>query len=147
MHLLITAAVVFAALALARGLIGYSRRRRRERASAIPDALVVRMARGVSARVFVDKDLIDGPKAGVINSGPADLVLCADRLIVATRHGRILELAPGAGSVRCTGPRRLVIEGERPRKDGPMKVRIEALVDEAERWAELARARLQLPAA
>lgn len=147
MYLVTAIAIVFGFLAVARGITEYGRRRRRLQASRIPDDLVVKMVRGVGARVFVDKDMIDGPKAGVINNTPADLVLCADRLIVATRHGRILELTPGAGSVRCTGPRRLVIEGERLRKHGPMKVRIEALVDDAEQWAELAQARLQPPAA
>ncbi len=140
-------AIVFGFMVVARVATEWRRSQRRAQASKIPDHLVVKMVRGVSARVFVDREIIDGPKPGVINNTPADLVLCADRLIVATRHGRVLEVTPGKGSVRCTGPRRLVIEGSRLRKDGMMNVRVEALVEGAEEWAELAAARLAPPAA
>jgi len=137
--LAISIGIVFGTLAVTRFAIEKKRARRRLQATQVPANLVVKAARGVTARVFVDQDILDGPKANVINNTPADLVLTDDRLIVATRHGRVLEVSSGAGSVRCTGPRRLVIEGERLRKNGPMKVRIEALVDDAEGWAASAR--------
>ena len=73
----------------------------------------------------------------------ADLSLSDARLLIATHHGRVLELTrEQPGAVRCTGPRRLVIEGARQRADGPMSVRAELIVDDAERWAEEAAARI-----
>jgi len=138
MTLAISIAVVFGTLAASRFLIEWRRSRRRLQATQVPKNLVVKSARGVNARIFVDQDILDGPKANVINNTSADLVLTDDRLIVATRHGRMLEITAGGGSVRCTGPRRLVIEGERLRKTGPMKVRVEALVEDAEGWAAFA---------
>ena len=135
--------IVLGSIILGSALISYSRKRRREHASDVPEHLVMKMARGVSSRVFVGEDVLDGPKAGVINRSPADLILTADRLIVATRHGRVLEIkANGDGAVRCTGPRRLVIEGTRLRKSGKMPVRVELIVDEAEEWQALAAERL-----
>jgi len=134
----------FAILAGLAGAMTLSRRQRRLRASRVPDNEVVKIARGVPARLFVDQDVLDGPRKGIINRSPADLVLTASRLIVATRHGRVLELTrANPGSVRCTGPRRLIIEGERLRKQGSMKVRLELIVDEAELWSAMAAERLE----
>ena len=134
----------FAILAGFGGLMTLGRRQRRRRASQVPDHEVVKIARGVPARVFVDQDVLEGPRKGVINRSPADLVLTADRLIIATRHGRVLELTKAnPGSVRCTGPRRLIIEGERLRKSGSMKVRLELIVDDAEVWAAMTVERLE----
>lgn len=126
------------------GLMSLSRQQRRRRASQVPDHEVVKIARGVPARLYVDHDVLDGPRKGVINRSPADLVLTPTRLIIATRHGRVLELTKAnPGSVRCTGPRRLIIEGERLRKQGTMKVRLELIVDDAESWSAMAAERLE----
>ena len=77
--------------------------------------------------------LLGGPKSMSINSTRADLSMSDARLVVSTHHGRVLELTRDQpGSVRCTGPRRLVIEGARQRADGPMSVRAELIVDAPE---------------
>ncbi len=125
-------------------LVAVSRQRRRERAGAVPAGeRVVREARNCGSRVFVSTDVIGGPRAGRINRSPADLVMTDKRLLIATRHGRVLELTAGTGgSVRCTGPRRLVVEGDRPQKDGVMHVRAELIVNDADVWAALAAERL-----
>jgi len=98
---------------------------------------VLLTASGLSARVFVDRDLLAGPRAGTINRSRIDLLLSQDRLLVASHHGRLLELTERTGgSVRSTGPNRLVIEGQRPGQGA--RVRIEILCDRAEEWARAA---------
>ncbi len=115
------------------------RRRNRVRASAVPPDQVLREARGIPARVFVDRDVLGGPQARRTNRSKADLVLTQGRLLVATHHGRVLELTPPhPGSVRCTGPKRLVLEGNRLRKEGLLKVRVELICHDAEAWVDLA---------
>jgi hypothetical protein len=67
------------------------------------------------------------------------MVLSEQRLILATGHGRVLEIsAERPGSVRCTGPRRLVIEGQHP--SGRAEVRAEMAIDDAEGWQQAAEA-------
>ncbi|GEM_PF-2251751 len=119
------------------------RRRRRVRAATVPAEHVLRQARKLPARVFVDRDVVGGPQKGRTNRSQADLVLTQGRLLVATHQGRVLELTTrNPGSVRCTGPRRLILEGERLQKAGLMKVRIELICDDAEAWVELAASEL-----
>lgn len=123
-------------------LVNLNRKRTRTRAATVDEPVVMEV-RGVPARVFVDASVLAGPAAGKLNRAQADIVLTEARLLVATHQGRLLELAAGAGgSVRCTGPGRLVIEGERKRVSGPSKVRIEVLTADAEAWARRAEAAL-----
>lgn len=126
------------------GGLSLYRRLRRESGARLPDGeALVRQARGASARVFVERDVLGGPRSMSVNTTRADLALSDTRLVVATHHGRVLELTRDQpGAVRCTGPRRLVIEGARQRADGPLSVRAELIVDDAERWAEEASARI-----
>ena len=148
MSTLLAVAVVFAMVLGAGGLVTLSRNRRRALAGAVPRGeTLVREARNCGSRVFVSSDVIGGPSADRINRSPADLLLTEKRLVVATRHGRVLEITAGSkGSVRCTGPKRLVIEGERPQKEGVMHVRAELIVPDAEVWAALAAEQLQTEA-
>lgn len=119
------------------------RKRRRVKASEVPAASILREARRLPARVFVDKDVVGGPQADRTNRSHADLVLTDGRLLVATHLGRVLELTPtNPGSVRCTGPRRLILEGERLQKAGVMKVRVELICDDAEGWVDVAEQQL-----
>ncbi len=145
MSTIVALLVVFGMVLGAGGLVAVSRNRRRARAGSVPEGdTLLREARDCGSRVFVSTDVIGGPSADRINRSPADLVLTDKRLLVATRHGRVLEITVGApGSVRCTGPRRLVIEGERPQRDGVMHVRAELIVPDAEVWAALAAEQLQ----
>ncbi|MCB9762645.1 MAG: hypothetical protein H6739_22790 [Alphaproteobacteria bacterium] len=143
MLILSTLIVVTAAVAVG-GLLLLYRRFNRQQAARLPDGEVaLRQARSVPARVFVEKTLMAGPRANGINHARADLSLSPARLVVATHHGRILELTPArAGSARVTGPRRLVVEGERLRKDGPMQIRVELILDDAQAWADACAATL-----
>ncbi|MCP4809017.1 MAG: hypothetical protein GY913_23570 [Proteobacteria bacterium] len=119
-------------------LVNLNRSRQRTRAATVDEPVMLE-ARGVTARIFVDASVLAGPAAGKINRAQADLVLTGARLLIATHHGRLLELdANNGGSVRCTGPGRLVIEGERRRVGGPSKVRVEILTSDAELWASTA---------
>lgn len=96
---------------------------------------------GITARIYVDRDLLGGPTSDGVNRAAADVVLTPRRLLVATHQGRLLELTQQTGgSVRNTGPNRLVIEGQRP-GDGPI-IRVELLTDQAETWAVQAAATL-----
>ncbi|HJN75469.1 MAG TPA: hypothetical protein QGF58_16185 [Myxococcota bacterium] len=132
----------FAVAATLAGLLKLSRKRARENAATVDEALLLE-ARAVPARVFLDHDILGGPTAGKINRAAADLVLTAQRLVVATHQGRILELRKDqGGSVRSTGPGRLVIEGVRMRSGGNSKVRIELHLMESEDWARSAAAAL-----
>lgn len=136
--------VVFLTLALGGALVALQQRLRRARSTSLPareDSL--RLVRGVPSSVFVERDVLGGPKAGRPNRSEADLVLSPLRLLVATRHGRVLELTrERPGSVRCTGPRRLVIEGERPGEPRGVKVRVELILDDAATWADAAQRHL-----
>ena len=112
------------------------RNQRRARAAAIPaGAAPRREARKIPSRVFVDKDIPGGPRAGGINRDPADLILTSDELLVATGLGLVLRIDRSrGGSARTTGPRRLVVEGLHPQSG--VKVRAELLLDDAEGWAQ-----------
>ncbi len=98
----------------------------------------LRAAAGLSARLFTDKSLSSGFQPGGGTRGKADLVMSGQRLVLATGHGRVLEIRPDLpGQVRFAGPRRLVVEGLHP--SGRARVRAELVVDDAEGWAEAAR--------
>ena len=142
--MLTSALITFGIFSSFSGGLALYRRFRREAGARLPDGeALVKQVRGASARVFVERDVLGGPKSMSINSTRADLSMSDARLVVATHHGRVLELTRDQpGSVRCTGPRRLVIEGARQRGDGPMRVRAEVIVDDAERWVQEAAARL-----
>lgn len=135
--------VVLGVIGVSVGL-GISRNVKRKQAAKVPAGEQAKLeAKRVNARVMVDRSLLGGPVAGKINAMTADLVLTDKRLVVATHQGRVLELMAGkGGSVKCTGPMRLVIEGTRPMAKGELKVRVEAVVDGADRWANQAREHL-----
>lgn len=136
MYIALSALLVFAAAVCLGFALQFSRGRARARAAWVEGEPVVLEKRGVSARVFVDQTMLAGPQAGVVNRAPADLVLTPERLLVATHQGRLLELKKGGGgSVRCTGPGRLILEGRKPRANAEMKIRIEVLIDNAEQFA------------
>ena len=122
---------------LALGLLGALLRAwRRKSAARLPDGVVaLREAIDVPTRLFVDRTVPGGPKAGVINRRAAWLVLAADRFVLATYDGRVLDLHPGVqATARCTGPRRLVIMGRTAA--GRVSLRAELLVADAEAWAD-----------
>ncbi|MCB9741094.1 MAG: hypothetical protein H6741_29610 [Alphaproteobacteria bacterium] len=135
-YLLSLGIVLAVVIALTAGLQLYRGAVRRRAATPPQGEAIQRQAQSIAARIFVDRSIFNGPQARKTNRAPADLVLTPERLLVATHHGRILELTRGnPGFARCTGPRRLVIEGQRPMKDGAVQVRVELILDAAEQWA------------
>lgn len=86
----------------------------------------------LSVRLYIDKSLAGGPRAPG-GRDRARMVVSETRFVLSTGHGRVLEIGEDRpGSVRCTGPRRLVVEGLHP--SGRARVRAELVVDDAEGW-------------
>ncbi|TNE84577.1 MAG: hypothetical protein EP330_29255 [Deltaproteobacteria bacterium] len=131
--------VVFVALTLlgaARQALGWWQRERVLRDLG-PDA-ITRMDRGVSARALVTgvkrwRGLDSRRRTGL----RADLLLTAERFVLATNQGVFVDLAKEGErrltSARCTGPGRLVLEGETGRDEGMF--RFEITVADAQGWA------------
>lgn len=132
--------VVFGGLiSLNLGLRAWRSSRRRGGASLPPGELARRHAAHLSVRLHTDRSLPGGLQPGGGNRARGELVMSDQRLLLATGHGRVLEIRPDQpGEVRFAGPRRLVVEGLHP--SGRARVRAELVVDDAEGWAEAARA-------
>lgn len=120
----------------AKRLVGWWQRERVVR-SLDPEVLR-RMDRGVSARAIVAgvkrwRGLDARRRTGL----RADLLLAGDRFLLATDRGLFLDVhADSEGpltSIRCTGPGRLVIEGDIGRDDA--RFRFEITVGDAQGWA------------
>ena len=129
--------LVLACAAGASAALRFTRKKRRRACAKLPagEAPVLQQV-DIPSRVYVDRTLLAGPVAGKINNMDADIILTEKRLLVSTHQGKLLELTQAStGSVRCTGPGRLVIEGSKPRADGEILVRVEALVATAETWS------------
>ena len=108
----------------------------------IDPGAIVRQRRGVSMRVLVQGTrALPGMTTNKANRTTGDLVLLADRFVLATGRGAVADLREGRGrlftSVRCTGPGRLVIEGDVPNPSGnPGLFRVEVMLDDAREWAD-----------
>lgn len=115
------------------------RKSRRTRGAALPDGeTILREVEEAAVRLYVNQSIPGGPRAPG-GRDRARLVLSSERLILATGHGRVIEVrADRPGKVRCTGPRRLVVEGMHP--SGRADVRAELAVDDAEGWQSAAAA-------
>jgi hypothetical protein len=115
--------------------------RRRALAGLDPEG-VLRLERGVPIRALLygtPPMLGMNPKRA--NRLKGDLALTEDRFLLTSSRGLLADLGPEHGrrftSVRCTGPGRLVIEGDVPRSDGAKGLyRFELVVDDAPGWAE-----------
>lgn len=125
----------FLAMAMGSGVVKLFQGRKRAAGLVSPSgSKVQRRAQRVATRLFVEKDLSGGPRAGGINRNPADVVLTERELIVSTGAGAVL-IIDGArpGTAKATGPKRLIVEGRHPLRD--VNVRAELLVEEPEAWA------------
>ena len=144
MNMLLSAVLLFAALVLVGGLLHGYRKIRRDRGARVPaDEEVVLEVDQVSVRLYVNRSIPGGPSAPG-GRDRARLVLTDKRLLLCTGHGRVLEIhGEQGGSVRSTGPGRLVIEGMHP--SGRADVRAELTVQDAEQW-QAAAAHLSTPA-
>jgi len=108
----------------------------------VDPATITREARGVSMRVSVQGSrLLPGMSRTRANRTRGDLLLLKDRLLLASNRGTLLDLRKDRGrklsSARCTGPGRLVLEGEIPVPSGPPGLfRIELQLADAPVWAD-----------
>ena len=137
------ALVVFAALfVVGSGVRGMGVLLRRSAAGRIPAQQRKRAARGIRVRGQVDgPNVLPGMNPSRSNVTTADLVLSEDRFVLASERGVLIDVGVSRGvplgSARCTGPGRLVIEGDVPRMTGvPGRYRLEMALDDAEGWAE-----------
>jgi hypothetical protein len=113
---------------------------RRRRAAVIADPVMVE--RGVSMRIELHgARLLRGLDPRRAHLTHADMVLGADRFVIAANRGTVADVGSKGGSfssVRSTGPARLVIEGVIPVANGPDGLyRFEIVVADATRWVEL----------
>ncbi len=139
MQTLLSLAVVFGALVVVATVFQAWRKSRRNRGALLGDGeQVLREVEDIGVRLYVNRNVPGGPRAPG-GRDRARMVLSGHRLILATGHGRVLEMGgERPGSVRCTGPRRLVVEGHHP--SGRAEVRAEMAIDDAEGWQEAATA-------
>lgn len=137
---LAAAALVFLALFLVGAAVragGAWARRRHVAAIGRPD----RTAAGVRVRATVDGSaVLPGMKPGRGNVTIADLALGGGRFVLSSERGVLVDVGAShgrpLGSARCTGPGRLVLEGDAPRLTGPPgSWRMEITIDDAEGWA------------
>lgn len=75
-----------------------------------------------------------------VNRTLGDLLLSSDRFVIASNRGVLVDVGPDRGrrftSARCTGPGRLIIEGEIPNPGQEMGLyRFELSVADAAAWA------------
>jgi hypothetical protein len=137
-----TALLVVLLISVSFGLLrlaGWLRRRRG--LATLGEAPLVRVAHGVGIRIHLaGTRALHGLAPNRAHRGHGDLALTADRFLIGSTHGVLADLGPGHGrrfrSVRCTGPGRLVIEGEIPSPQGaPGLYRFDIVVDDAQAWA------------
>lgn len=132
------ALVLFGGFGLVK-VAGHVRRwRGRRRVGAAP---LVRERRGVDLRITLWRTRgWLGLEPGRAHPARADLLLTADRFLVASDLGVLADVGPGAvaplRSARCTGPSRLVLEGDVPGvTDAVGRWRMELVLEDAPAWA------------
>ena len=115
--------------------------RRSQLTHKIPEDQIVRALRGASLLVRTQgPPVFPGMSTTKANRSIGDLVLTADRMLLVCNRGPLLDIGPERGrklsSARCTGPGRLVLEGELPVPAGVTgRYRIEVAADDAPSWA------------
>ena len=136
-------AIALAALILIGGALrATSWYRRHLQVRDIDPQSILRERRGVSMKVMVQGTrTLPGMSTSRANRTTGDLILMQDRFLLTSGRGPLADLRPGRRkfkSVRCTGPGRLVIEGDVPnsgdRPDG--LYRVELVVEDANEWAK-----------
>ncbi len=134
-------AIAGVAIGLGAAIRGAGALRRRRGTRRIPPALRTRQAQRIRVRVEVDaSSVLPGMNAARRNVTTADLALSEARMVLSSERGVLLDLTAGRSrplrAARCTGPGRLVLEGDAPRMNGEVgQFRIELAIDHAEAWA------------
>ena len=134
-------AVVFLLLVLAGvGMRLVGRQKRRQVLTNISQDKIIQQESGLSMRVVVRGNGLRGMKKGRQNRTTGDMVLTNDRFVLATNRGTIVDARhdhPTFTSARCTGPGRLVLEGQFPASKGdPGLYRVEMMLKNADAWAQ-----------
>lgn len=120
---------------------GISWFRRTSLTRAIPEDAIVRQLRGTSMRVLTQgPPVLPGMSNRKANRTIGDLLLMKDRLLLVCNRGTLLDIREDRGrklsSARCTGPGRLVLEGEIAVPSGVAgQYRIELSAEDAPDWA------------
>lgn len=136
---ILLALVMFGGFGLVK-LTGWIRRRSGHRR--LEGAAPLRSSERVDLRItlFRTRGYL-GLEPGRAHAARADLLLTAQRFVIASDHGVLADLvvgqAPPLRSARCTGPGRLVLEGDVPQAAGSEgRWRMELVVHDAPGWAE-----------
>lgn len=125
--------IVFAGLVLIGLVARYARRYTRASAVVVEGQTTLKEAVDVSVRLVVDANVPGGLRAGTSYRSEGHLRLMRDCLVLATNHGRVLELTlEQTGTVRAPGPRMMILEGMHP--SGRARVRAELILDDESGW-------------
>lgn len=115
---------------------------RRRRAIQKVKATPIRIAHGVYARVMARGMTFRGFRSGRQTRTKVDMVLTQKQLLVVSNRGTLFDIRAGAakgriGSVRCSGPGRLLFEGERQEASKKAtSYRVEISLPTATSWAQ-----------
>jgi hypothetical protein len=115
---------------------------RRRRAVQKIQETPIRITHGVYARVMVRGMTFRGFRSGHQTKTTVDMVLTQKRLLVVSNRGTLFDIRAEAargriGSVRCTGPGRLLFEGERQEASKKAtNYRVEISLSTATSWAQ-----------
>lgn len=136
MNTLLAVAIVVGGVVVVNLVARALRNRRRAQAAALPDGeAAIRRVDGVSLRLFVDRTLPGGPKAGGVSNAQCTLVLTAQRFLISSDWGRVVEIrADLPGEIRWTGPGRVVVEASHP--SGRARARAELLLKDGDAWLD-----------
>lgn len=115
---------------------------RRRRAVQKIQETPVRISHGVYARVMAKGKTFRGFRSGHQTKTTVDMVLTKKQFLVVSNRGTLFDIRAEAargriGSVRCTGPGRLLFEGERQEANKKTtKYRVEISIPTATAWAQ-----------
>ena len=108
----------------------------------VGDQPLHRLSRDIGIRIRLrDTRAIHGMDPRKTHLTRGDLAMTEGRLILGSEKGLLLDIREGHGrpitSARCTGPGRLVLEGDIPDSRGDRGLyRFELVIDQASEWAK-----------
>ena len=112
---------------------------------------VIRLEQRVPMKVLLmGSALLPGMHPTRVNRTRGDLVMTKNRFLMTSNRGMLVDLGPHSGrymtSARCTGPQRLVIEGNLVSSTGKQgSYRFECVVGDGVVWSQLLEKYIQQP--
>ena len=103
---------------------------------------LVRSASAISARISVEGRRFRGFRPGFSTRTWLEMKLTTQQFVVVTNRGVLFDVSVDGergriGSIRCTGPGRIVFEGERREMKGKAtRYRVEATLPTASEWVK-----------